>query len=116
MTDHNPAYTDDQGRTTADRIAAVQRGGDPITDRQHRDARLLLESLLLAAGLHGVTLADLDYVADLPGVCLDVIRRQGVVQRATQQPRTDANVLAASMEVLTATCTPNNHPARQRPR
>ncbi|HET6636297.1 MAG TPA: hypothetical protein VFH77_14860 [Streptomyces sp.] len=73
MTDHNPAYTDAKGRTTADRIAAVQRHGGPITDDQRRDARLLLESLLLAAELHGVTLDDFDWVVDLPGGCLDVI-------------------------------------------
>jgi hypothetical protein len=73
MTDHNPAYTDSKGRTTADRIAAVHRGGDPITDEHRKDARLLLESLLLAAGLRGVTLDDLDWTIDLPGGCLDVI-------------------------------------------
>lgn len=72
MTDHNPAYTDRKGRTTADRIAAVQRHGDPITDQQRADARLLLESLLLAAELRGVTLDDFDWVADLPGACVDV--------------------------------------------
>lgn len=75
MADHNPAYTDRQGRTTADRIAAVQRAGGPVTDQQRTDARLLLESLLLAAELHGVTLDDFDWVADLPGACLDVVRR-----------------------------------------
>lgn len=73
MTDHNPAYTDSKGRTTADRIAAVQRSGDPITDQQRRDARLLLESLLLAADQRGVTLDDFDWAIDLPGVCVDVI-------------------------------------------
>lgn len=73
MTDHNPAYTDRKGRTTADRIAAVHRYGDPITDEQRKEARLLLESLLLAAGLHGVTLADFDWTIDLPGGCLDVV-------------------------------------------
>lgn len=73
MTDHNPAYTDAKGRTTADRIAAVHRHGDPVTDEQRKQARLLLESLLLAAELHGVGLDDFDWVADLPGACLDVI-------------------------------------------
>lgn len=73
MTDPNPAYTDSKGRTTADRIAAIKRHGDPVTDRQREDARLLLESLLLAAGLHGVTLDDFDWTVDLPGGCLDVI-------------------------------------------
>jgi hypothetical protein len=72
MTD--PAFTDRQGRTTADRIAAVQRHGDPITDQQRTEARLLLESLLLAAAGHGATLDDFDWVADLPGACLDVVR------------------------------------------
>ena len=73
MTDHNPAYIDRKGRTTADRIAAIHRYGDPVTDQQRTDARLLLESLLLAAGLHGATLDDFDGVVDLPGGCLDVI-------------------------------------------
>jgi hypothetical protein len=73
MTNHNPAYTDSKGRTTADRIAAVHRGGHPITDEQRRDARLLLESLLLAAELRGVTLDDFDWTIDLPGAALDVV-------------------------------------------
>ncbi|MEU5852501.1 hypothetical protein [Saccharopolyspora shandongensis] len=65
-------------RTTADRIAAVERYGDPIlTDRQRAAATALLDDLLAAAGRHGVTLADLDWVTDLPGVCVDVIRAQG---------------------------------------
>lgn len=68
----NSAYTDAEGRTTADRINAVQRHGDPITTQQRKDARLLLESLLLAAALHGHTIDDFDWVADLPGACIDV--------------------------------------------
>lgn len=73
MTDHNPAYTDRKGRTTADRIAAVHRYGDPITDEQRAAAEALLADLLAAAERHGVTLADFDWTVDLPGGCLDVI-------------------------------------------
>jgi hypothetical protein len=68
----NPAYTDRKGRTTADRIAAVQRNAD-VTAQHRQDAQLLLESLLLAAALRGVTLDDFDWTVDLPGGCLDVI-------------------------------------------
>jgi len=63
-------------RTTADRIAAVERGGGPITDQQRADATALLDDLLAAAERHGVTLADLDWTVDLPGACVDVIRAQ----------------------------------------
>ncbi|MFF4821412.1 hypothetical protein ACFY2K_43300 [Kitasatospora sp. NPDC001309] len=73
MTDHNPAYTDTKGRTTADRIDAIQRGGGPITAQQRKDARLLLESVLLAIGLHGFTIDDADWVSDLPGACVDLV-------------------------------------------
>lgn len=69
----NPAYTDSKGRTTADRIAAVHRRGDSITERHRVDAMRLLESILFAAGLHGITLEDFDWAIDLPGGCLDVI-------------------------------------------
>jgi hypothetical protein len=72
MTNYNPAYTDNQGRTTADRIGAIQRA-TRITYQQRTDARLLLESLLLAAGLHGITLDDLDWVVDMPGACIDAV-------------------------------------------
>lgn len=70
MTDH----TDRKGRTLADRIAAVERGGGPITEQQRADATALLEELLTAAGRHGVTLDDFDWTVDLPGGCLDVVR------------------------------------------
>jgi hypothetical protein len=70
MTEH----TDHKGRTPADRVAAVQRGGGPITAQQRAAATALLESLLEAAAHHGVTLDDLDVVTDLPGACLDVTR------------------------------------------
>lgn len=76
MTDDSPAYTDSRGRTTADRIAAIHRSGDPVTDQHRTDARLLLESLLLAARGHGVALTDFDGVVDLPGGCVDVILAQ----------------------------------------
>ncbi|MGC0319343.1 hypothetical protein [Kitasatospora acidiphila] len=64
---------DDKGRTPADRIAGVQRFGDPITDSQRARATALLLDLLAAAELHGATLSDFDFTIDLPGGCLDVI-------------------------------------------
>ncbi|MFG2098912.1 hypothetical protein [Streptomyces sp. NPDC048612] len=68
-------YTDSKGRTLADRVGAVERFGPaPVTDQQRAAATALLADLLAAAERHGVTLDDLDWVADLPGVCLDVIR------------------------------------------
>jgi hypothetical protein len=66
---------DSKGRTPADRVAAVQRGGGPVTEEQRAAAAALLADMLAAAGRHGVTLDDLDWVADLPGACLDVVRR-----------------------------------------
>ncbi|MGW1306724.1 hypothetical protein ACWD5R_44955 [Streptomyces sp. NPDC002514] len=63
----------DDTRTPADRIAAVKRHGGPITQQQRDRATALLESLLTAAAEHGVTLADFDWMIDLPGGCLDVI-------------------------------------------
>ncbi len=65
--------TDRKGRTLADRVAAVQRHGDPITQDQREAAVALLASLLEAAEPHGVTLDDFDWTVDLPGGCLDVI-------------------------------------------
>lgn len=58
---------------TADRVAAVHRYGDPVTDEQRAAATALLADLLAAAERHGVTLADFDAVVDLPGGSLDVI-------------------------------------------
>lgn len=69
-----PTHTDRQGRTTADRIAAIQRGGGPVTEEQRAAATALLADMLTAAARHGVTLDDLDSVTDLPGACLDVVR------------------------------------------
>lgn len=68
-------HTDRQGRSTGERVAAIQRGGRPVTEAQHTAATRLLDALLDAAEAHGVTLDDLDWVADLPGACLDVVRR-----------------------------------------
>ena len=70
MSNHNPA-TDRQGRTPADRIAAVNRAG-AIAAEERAAATALLIDLLAAAARHGVTLDDLDWVTDLPGACLDV--------------------------------------------
>lgn len=65
--------TDHKGRTLAERVAAVHRGGGPVTDDQRAAATALLADMLEAAGRHGVTLDDLDWTVDLPGGCLDVI-------------------------------------------
>jgi hypothetical protein len=68
-------------RTTADRIAAVERHGGPITNQQRGNACALLDDLLAAARRHGVTLADLDWITDLPGTCVDVILAQAQTPR-----------------------------------
>lgn len=60
--------------TPAERVAAIRRGGDPITEEEREQATALLVDLLAAAERHGVTLEDLDWVTDLPGACLDVTR------------------------------------------
>lgn len=60
-------------RTPADRVAAIHRYGDPVTEQQRDAATALLADLLAAAEKHGVTLADLDHAVDLPGACVDVI-------------------------------------------
>ncbi|MFI1294339.1 hypothetical protein ACH4VM_39225 [Streptomyces sp. NPDC020792] len=73
MTDHNPTYTDSKGRTPAERVAAIQRHGDPITQEQREEATALLIALLDAAGQRGVSIDDFDWTVDLPGGCLDVI-------------------------------------------
>ena len=65
--------TDGKGRTPADRVAAVHRYGDPVTDEQRAAATALLTDLLAAAAQHGVTLDDFDWSVDLPGGCLDVV-------------------------------------------
>lgn len=62
-------------RTPAERIAAVHRA-TPATDHQRAAAEQLLTDMLTAAEQHGVTLADLDWVGDLPGICLDVVTRR----------------------------------------
>ena len=66
-------FTDSKGRTLADRVNAVQRGGDPVTAPQRAAATALLEVLLEAAATEGITLDDFDWTIDLPGGCLDVI-------------------------------------------
>jgi hypothetical protein len=63
-------------RTATDRIAAVRRHGQAAPAEQQTAAAELLADLLAAAARHGVTEDDLAYVTDLPGACLDVIRRQ----------------------------------------
>jgi hypothetical protein len=60
-------------RHAAERVEAVRRGGDAhITGEQYADASRLLLALLQAAEPFGVTLADFDWVVDLPSACLDV--------------------------------------------
>ncbi|WP_420082945.1 hypothetical protein ACN6AT_39230 (plasmid) [Streptomyces sp. JL4002] len=68
-------HTDSQGRSTGERVAAVQRAGQPLTDTEQAAATRLLDAMLDAAAAQGVTLDDLDWVLDLPGGCRDVIRR-----------------------------------------
>ncbi|MFE5582522.1 hypothetical protein [Kitasatospora sp. NPDC056531] len=58
--------------TTTDRINRVTRHGTPITDQQRDDARRLLDAILDAAKPFGLTLDNFDWVADLPGICIDV--------------------------------------------
>lgn len=67
-------YTDRKGRTTADRVALIHRGGPWPVTQDHRDAaRELLDALLKAAEPFGVDLEDFDWTIDLPGGCLDVV-------------------------------------------
>ncbi|MFJ4577641.1 hypothetical protein ACIP4W_41155 [Streptomyces sp. NPDC088846] len=68
-------HTDRQGRSTGERVTAVDRAGRPVTDAEHAAATRLLDALLDAAADHGVALDDWDRAADLPGACLDVTRR-----------------------------------------
>ncbi|WP_405749995.1 hypothetical protein OHA19_10510 [Streptomyces sp. NBC_00012] len=68
-------HTDRQGRSTGERITALTRSGHPVTNAEQAAATRLLDALLDAAADHGVSLDDLDWVADLPGACLDVSRR-----------------------------------------
>lgn len=70
---NSAAYTDRKGRTLADRVAAIHRHGDPVTDEQRAAAEQLLAAMLAGAEQHGVTLDDFDWTIDLPGGCLDVI-------------------------------------------
>ncbi len=64
-----------QPRTTQARIdhAADRLGGTPVTTDQRDRATALLADLLATADRHGVTLADFDWVADLPAACVMVI-------------------------------------------
>lgn len=71
--DNARTFTDRKGRTTVDRVAAIERFGDPVTMQQRADATALLDDLLAAAERHGVALDDFDWVTDLPGGCLDVV-------------------------------------------
>lgn len=67
-------HTDSRGRSTGERVDAVKRT-TPLTDSQHARATRLLDSILDAASAQGVTLDDFDWIADMPGVCVDATRR-----------------------------------------
>jgi hypothetical protein len=64
---------DRKGHTAEQRVEAIRRHGDPVTDQQRAAATALLASLLEAAAQHGVTLDDFDWTIDLPAGCLDVV-------------------------------------------
>ncbi|MFF5424417.1 MULTISPECIES: hypothetical protein [unclassified Streptomyces] len=66
--------TDAKGRTLAQRITAVRRGGTPPTAAELDAAHDLLVLLLTASAKYGLTLDDWDQVADLPGTCRDLVR------------------------------------------
>ncbi|MFF7438700.1 hypothetical protein [Streptomyces sp. NPDC008122] len=68
--------TDSKGRTLAQRITAVQRGGTPPTADELDRAHDLLVLLLAASAKYGLTLDDWDWVDDLPGTCRDLIRHK----------------------------------------
>lgn len=68
-------HTDSKGRSTGERVTAVRRA-TATTDAEQTAATRLLDVLLDAASLQGVTLDDFDWVADLPGACLDVIKHR----------------------------------------
>ncbi|MFI0914326.1 hypothetical protein [Streptomyces abikoensis] len=67
-------HTDREGRSTGERVAAVERFGRPATDDELTAATRLLDAMLDAAEAQGCTLGTFDWVADLPGACLDAIR------------------------------------------
>ncbi|MFR9758178.1 hypothetical protein [Streptomyces sp. TR06-5] len=69
-------HTDRQGRSTGDRVAAVQRAGRPVLDDERAAATRLLDAMLDAAADHGATLDHFDWAVDLPGACLDVVRHR----------------------------------------
>ncbi|MFI8767304.1 hypothetical protein ACIGN6_20650 [Streptomyces sp. NPDC053792] len=68
--------TDAKGRTLAQRIVAVRRGGTPSTADELDRAHDLLVLLLAAGAKYGLTLDDWDWVDDLPGTCRDLIRHK----------------------------------------
>ncbi|MGA4978073.1 hypothetical protein [Streptomyces cinereoruber] len=68
--------TDAKGRTLAQRITAVRRGGTPPTAAELDQAHNLLVLLLAAGAKYGLTLDDWDGIDDLPGTCRDLIRHK----------------------------------------
>ncbi len=103
-------FTDRQGRTTAARIAAVQRFGDPITDQERDDARRLLNALLQAAAAFGVTLDDFDWTIDLPGGCLDVVTAQA--HRTGASTRTALRPGGSQLQTEGETTSSRQHPGQ----
>jgi hypothetical protein len=69
-------HTDRNGRSTGERVAAVRSCGRPVTDEERAAATRLLDVMLDAADLHGVSLDAFDWVCDMPAACVDVVRSQ----------------------------------------
>ncbi|MFZ3475190.1 hypothetical protein ACODT3_41195 [Streptomyces sp. 4.24] len=70
-----PTHADAKGRTPAARVIAVKRA-TPADAQDQWKATQLLTALLDAAAEHGFTIDDFDWVADIPGACLDVVRHK----------------------------------------
>lgn len=64
---------DRHGRTARTRVERVNNGPRPLTEEQLAHAARMLEALLTAAAPFGVGMDDLDWVDDLPAVCVDVL-------------------------------------------
>ena len=64
---------DRHGRTARTRVERVNNATTPLTEEQLEHAARLLEAVLAAAAPFGVGLDHLDWVDDLPAVCVDVV-------------------------------------------
>jgi hypothetical protein len=60
-------------RTPAEAIAAVHRHGPAITAEERGAALRLLEDMLAAAAVHGITYEDFAWVTGLADACVDVV-------------------------------------------